>query len=697
MALLSEYSLWFLLLCVLLGAIYSAILYIKNKNIDFGKRPKIAMMILRGLSISIITFLLLSPMIKITVKQVDKPVVVFAVDNSQSIVLPEQTDANTYKQELYGLQQSLGNEYEVATCLMGDQNRFNDLDDNQNLIDFNDKSTNLTSVFDDIANLYRNRNIGAVVMLTDGIYNKGANPLYKAEKVKYPIYTVGLGDTEQQTDLFISGATYNKQTYRGNYFPVEIKVAAHRLVGESTVLSISEKGEEVFTKEIKITNNQFFETVKLVIEAKEKGMRKFDVTLSPIDGESNNSNNTTSFFVEVVDSREKVAIIYHGVHPDVSAIRQTLDNIDKYEVDVFAVQDFKESVKDYSLLILHQLPSLNHPISTLMDDISANKISTLFILGSKTNIPAFNALNIGLQIQQTRDLFNNATPAYNENFTSFTFSEGSKQMMKKFPPLRVPFGEYKTSVSSNIFINQQINSVNTQYPLVVFNDMSGMKTGVITGEGLWQWRLYNYLYANDHDAFNEVVSKMTQLLSVRSDRSHFRVLGAPLYEETSDVEFTAELYNDNYELINEPDVALVYRNEAGNEYEARFSKQYNGYVLNLGRLPVGSYTWTAKAANGSKSYTQSGAFIVNEVMLETMNLVADHNLLKNIAQVSDGQFYSVSQIQDIEQAIRNNDNIKPIIQYAKKYGLILDSWWCLLILCALLAAEWFMRKWGGGY
>lgn len=697
MALLSEYPLWLVIVCLLVGAAYSTILYFRNRNIDFGKRPKAIMMGLRGLAIAMIAFLFLSPMIKITVKQIDKPVLVFAVDNSESIALSEKQDTARYKQQVSNLQQALQKDYEVVTCLMGDQNDFQLFDDKMDIVDFNNKSTNLSAIFDDIATLYRNRNIGAMIMLTDGIFNKGSNPTYKAERVKYPIYAVGLGETELQRDLFISGVNHNKQTYRGNYFPVEIKVSAHKLAGQTTRLTVSENGEELYAKEIKITNNQFFETVKFSIEAKETGMHKYDISLSSIDDEANDKNNGSVFFVEVIDSREKIAIIYNAPHPDVGAIRQTLEGIEKYEVEIFSVQEFKEPIKEYSLLILHQLPSARNPAASLLSDIASNKVSALFILGSQSDIPRFNTLNTGLQIQQSRNLFNNATPAYNENFTSFTFSEASKQMIKKFPPLQTAFGEYKMAVSTNVFMYQQINSVTTQYPLILFSDMNGMKTGAVTGEGLWQWRMYNYLYANNHDAYNELISKIVQLLSVKSDRDHFRVLGASLYEDNHNVEFTAELYNDSYELINEPDVTLTYRDEAGNEYDARFSKQYNGYSLNLGRLPVGNYTWKASVNNGGMQYTKSGSFIVSEVLLEAMNLVADHDLLKNMAQASNGHFYTDDQIGEIENAIRNNENIKSIVSYTKKYGLMLDTWWYFVVICLLLGAEWFLRKWGGGY
>ncbi|MDD4395736.1 MAG: hypothetical protein PHQ33_07615, partial [Bacteroidales bacterium] len=64
MTVLTEYSLWFILLCLLLGAVFAFILYFRNKSVDYGKRPNWIMASLRGVSIALIAFLLLAPMLK---------------------------------------------------------------------------------------------------------------------------------------------------------------------------------------------------------------------------------------------------------------------------------------------------------------------------------------------------------------------------------------------------------------------------------------------------------------------------------------------------------------------------------------------------------------------------------------------------------------------------------------------------------
>ena len=85
MSILTEYSLWFVLLCVALGVIFAFALYFRNRNTDFDKRAAIVMSVLRGVSVTLIAILLLAPMLKLSVRESDKPLLIFAIDNSESM------------------------------------------------------------------------------------------------------------------------------------------------------------------------------------------------------------------------------------------------------------------------------------------------------------------------------------------------------------------------------------------------------------------------------------------------------------------------------------------------------------------------------------------------------------------------------------------------------------------------------------
>lgn len=700
MSVLTEYSLWFVPVCILIGAVYALALYLRNRETDYDRRAKWVMPILRGFSVTLIALLLLAPMLKRNVKETDKPLLIVAVDNTESMRITK--DSNYYKtdfqKDIAKLISQFGDQYEVQPYLIGEQNVLVQ----ENLKPTLDgKCTNLSSIFDEVDNLYANHNIGAMILVSDGIYNAGSNPQYSVEKVKFPIYTVAAGDTSVQTDLLISDILHNKQTYLGNFFPVEIKVSATNLAGKRTKLTVTKGEDEIYAKDIEIRGNRHFETVKFTVEAKSKGTQKYSVSLTELDGEITYKNNSQNFYIDVVDQREKIAIVYYAPHPDVGAIRQALESSDKYDVEVYSAEEFNKNANDYSLFVLHQLPAKTSAAGNLLNKIAQSGVSALYILGSQTDLATFNQMNNGLSVaasqQGGRMLYNEASPYFNENFLTFTFSEEARQMLKYYPPLTTFFGNYQAAVSANVFMYQKINNVESNYPLISFYQSSKARIGVITGTDIWRWRMQNFLKVQNFDGFDEIINKMALYLSVKGDQSRFRVHAAELFNENTPVEITAEVYNESNELINTPDVRFKLTDSQGKEYTSQFSKQNNIYSLNLGKLPVGDYEWEATTTVGKENYMKKGHFSVQEILLESMNLVANHDLLRTMSQNSNGKFFKINEIDQVAKDIKANENIKPIVTYHKKYSPLLDSWIYLLLIVLVLGIEWFMRKWGGGY
>lgn len=695
MAILTEYSLWLSLICILTGVSFSLLLYYKNREIDFGKKNLKLLYFLRGLSISLITFLLLAPITKMTIKKVEKPILLLAVDHSESIVAGSDSAyyKNEFSKQLEQLISSFGNKYEVQLFRMGQFSKKVDQFDYQ----FTDKSTQISDLVDEINTIYTNRNVGALVLASDGIINKGENPIYKLEHSRFPVYTIGMGNPSVQTDLFISNVIHNPQTYKGNIFPVEIKVSAHNLKGNNPRMTIYQGENEVFSTNLSIQTQNYYTTVKTNFQAHSKGIQKYKVVLSNLEGEVTYKNNSTTFYMEVVDQREKIAIIYNAPHPDIAAIKSALEMSDKYQIDLISLDEYKGSLPSYSLVILHQIPSIQNPAQNLFHEIQKSKISALYILGPKTNMTLFNSLKSGVSINKNKELKNESFPVFNSNFVSFTFSEEAKQMLTKFPPLLTPFGDYQEAVGSNVFFFQKIAGVNTNIPLFIFSDFQGSKSGVIVGSGIWQWKLYNYMYAENHDVFNEIINKTALYLSVTGDKSQFRVTSKNIYDENGSIDFQAELFNDSYELITTSDVNMMIQSSSGKKYTYQFSKQNHHYTLQLGSLPIDDYTWQATMESGNRKFTKSGAFSVREMMVETQNLVANHPLLKNISKSTNGEFFSVKELNKIENEIKSNETIKAIATYDKNYSLILNSVIYLMIILIVLAIEWFVRKWNGGY
>ena len=204
MNLILEYPWWFCLFCIIAGFAYSFVLYRKDKSLTEISIWRVRLMAaFRFISITIITFFLLSPLLKTINRTVEKPVIIVAQDNSESLVVGKDSSfyKKEYKQNLQKLVSELSDKYEVRTYSFADKiNELKAIDS----LKYNEKQTDISSLFDDIETRYSNRNVGAVILATDGLYNKGSNPVYSSDRIKVPVYTIALGDTTVKKDIILA-------------------------------------------------------------------------------------------------------------------------------------------------------------------------------------------------------------------------------------------------------------------------------------------------------------------------------------------------------------------------------------------------------------------------------------------------------------------------------------------------------------
>src|SRR5690606_9405720 len=118
------------------------------------------------------------------------------------------------------------------------------------------------------------------------------------------------------------------------------------------------------------------------------------------------------------------------------------DNLN-YEVEVATARNAEKAIKEFNLIIFHQLPSTNYPLVPVFKQIQENNIPVLFVLGSKTDFNRFSALNFGTMVKPSGNSFQDALAASNTSFTFYKIDESFVSVLPKLPPLKVPFGEYR--------------------------------------------------------------------------------------------------------------------------------------------------------------------------------------------------------------------------------------------------------------
>lgn len=684
---------WFVPLCIVAGILYAALLYFRERRYEFSAQKRLIMGAIRAVVVSFLAFLLLSPFIKSTSKRTDDPVIIFAQDASASIMA--QRDSAFYSQEypnrMKNLINDLGKDYDVQTYSFGQTFR-EGVD-----FEYTDKQTNISEVLIELQSRYQNRNVGALILASDGIFNKGIHPHYAIQYLSFPVYTIALGDTTPMRDAAIVNVMHNRIAYLKNTFNVEVHVKAVLGNGQNTTLRVLKDGQTLHSERITFSSDYDNRFIAVELSADKPGLQRYRFEVIPVEGESQISNNTKDIFVEVLEARQKILVLYDSPHPDISAIRQTLELLENYEVVVQDAVKFNANPAEFNLVVLHQVPSVGQSHATLLRKLNEANLPLLHILGSGSDLNAFNTLNTGLTISGTRGKTDETLPVLNPDFTLFALSDEFGSMIRLFPPLFSPSGSYRESLAGNVLFYRQIGSLKTQMPLMMFSDFAGRKTGIIAGEGIWRWRMANFSRKGNHQAFNEWLGKSIQYLALREKKERFMVRTNNTWNENDAIEFTAEYYNEVFEPVTTPEVEIVLSDEAGQQFPFTFSRSRNAYTLKTGQMPPGNYTYLATARQPGVQAETKGAFTVLPLQIELTNVVADHRLMHGLAERYRGQMFYPTQLDELLSLIRNRGDVKPVFYIEKSYFELIDIKWLLIFIIALLTTEWIIRRIEGGY
>ena len=689
-SILTEHSLWWLLPIILLAiALVYGQYYYKNalKN-DLSPSRILVLASLRALVYIGLLFLLLNPRIKYSQERIEKPLLIWAQDNSESLQLGQDSIyyKNKYSQEVDAVLEKLESKYQIQKLGFGQDVK------TVSKFDFTDQLSDYASLFSYLKDNVQIGDQTQIVLAGDGLYNNGNDPRFSVQEIKCPVHTLILGDEANKKDISIVSLRSNKLAFLKSNTPVRLALKADFCKGEEIKFQVKSGSNILYRDTLRVATNDFFVEKDFFISPSKTGLQKYQLQIEPLKGEVNLKNNSSQLIVDVLDSKRKIAICYDSYHPDIAALQSALEEKSNFSIRLIDVSKKQVNFSDFNLMILYQLPSFKTKANQFFSQLKSSSLPFVMVLGGGTEIDSFNRLDLGLNLVRENDLFQNARVKFNSNFSLFEISQENKKIVESFPPLLSPMAKFHFSQENITMGTQVIKGISTELPLFVFSQKNDQKQCYVLGEGIWRWKLHDYKVNNSHDSFNALISQIVQYLALKVKKNQLNIQYDKVYKEIDIIQIEAQLYNKSYQATNKADLKFLLKNEIGDEYAYQFERMGDVYRLEISGLPAGDYQFEAKVNAFDQELVESGAFVVATENLESKYLKANSTLLKDLSELSGGLHVSLPQISKLSESLLSDKSMKSRISVENNFSSALNFIFILCFVAILLFLEWFLRK-----
>jgi len=665
---------------------------------------------LRGLSLFMLFLLLGEPLLSLVYHRTEKPILAVLVDQSKSLTIKDRTGDR--KGRLLDALDSpafntVSSKSEILFGAFDTKLRFPHSISRDSL-SFGGDGTDIGGALKQLKSLMAERNLQGVLLLTDGTVTTGPSPLYEAEELGLPVFAVGIGDSSEPHDVLVRKVVSNTITYVGNKVPVNATIKGSGVSNERVEVTLLEGGKTLDRKTITLEAGAREYDVPLSFTPDQEGTQKLAVDVSHVAGEISYQNNRSSFFVKVLKSKMQVILVAGAPSPDVSAMRRALQDDKNVELKTFigrgSAQFYEGLLTDQVLreadcMILVGYPRVGDSPTALTAIAHAADLGKgLFFVPSRSiDFQKLKALEPYLPF---------VVPARSEDEGQLFFSLSEDQrnhpilrstiadIWSKLPPVFTVGASLRAKPESGVLARVRIQNMTTNDPLFLSRRVNRSKSLALGCYGIWRWKSYSEGIAGAELLLENFMSNSVRWLVTRDDERPVQVQPAKeVFAGSDPVEFTAQVYDDNYRPIDAAEVSLsVTKKDQSSQItltslgNGRFEGAYDP-------LPEGDYTYSARVvADGRQISEEKGRFSVGGLNTEFLDTKANKHVLQQIALHTGGQYYEPEDLHRLPDDLASLSGFRVREVNISQQLELWNKTWMLGCLIALLAVEWFLRK-----
>jgi len=485
---------------------------------------------------------------------VEKAQLILAIDNSTSIKKLKGAEAALNSIGELNSNSLLADKFETSSYLFGDTLIEGDS------ITLDDKRTNLSFALNSLNQIYGNAK-SAVVLLSDGNQTLGLDYEYLKLNSDLHVFPVVVGDTTSYEDLRIGRVNTNKYAFLKNKFPIEVNVVYTGNQAINSVVKIYLNGEQVFRQPVRFTADNNSTTINTLLQANSVGIKNLEIVVDKLSDEKNTINNSKELALEVIDEKTNVRIIASITHPDIGAIKKSIEANEQREVQILKPNVAFGELENIDVFILYQP---NTSFKRIYEFIEKRGGGIFTITGSKTD---WNFLN-NIQSSFLKESYNQKEEILPTKNQSFSLFEISNLSFTDFPPLEDNLGDIVISHPFETIANQRIKGIDLDTPLFLVLNQEQKKEAVLFGENIWKWRVQTYRNEQSFKAFDDFLGKLILYLSDEKQKNRLTIDYESLYDGSSNAAITASFFDNSYEFDSNASLTLRL-----NKLDSNFSRE----------------------------------------------------------------------------------------------------------------------------
>lgn len=670
---------------------------------------KTILVLLRIFALIFLIFIIFEPVATIVKKVILQPVNMVFIDDSHSMTIEDGTQRiENAKRFVDGLN---SNNLIGSSRLYTFGSKITALSyDSLSGLGFSEGNTDFAAIFSFIKN--KNDNIASVSIISDGVITEGTNPVFTAEKLNIPVFTVGVGDTTKRNDVLIKNVLHNELIYAGTPTIISATILNKGFGNKPATISLYENGKLLDQRTVNLfvdgTQNETFSYTPDT-----GGEKKLTIEITNLEGEFTFENNKRVFYINVLTNKVKILIIAGSPSPDLSFVKNSLEEDKNLSVKSLTqvaagrfIEKYTSSTELDSAQIIFLLgfptkETTTELLSKVREAISLKGKPFFLLFENNTDFVRLRSLQPELPfiIQNIDGGFSEVQPVVqsseNENPLIRNNSRNPADAWNNLPPVFMTNSDISAKPESEVVVKAKMNNVAINTPLIVSRRLGIKRSVSVLAGGIWRWKLQTA--TKQLNLFDSFINNSVKWLRSFEEQKQVTVKTTKkLYALGEPVEFTAEVYDASYNPVSDAEVKVSIRH-TGKTDEIILNSVGSGLYEGTYQTSVtGDFAFSGSASrNNKKLGTDGGSFNIGEVDIEMLNPPMDYEFMSSLASNTGGRFFYYQDMNELYPILKN------IRQNASKEKTEISEirlWsneWLLIIVIVLLGVEWFIRKQSG--